>query len=130
MGALFPVTVRAVRELGHEESAPEATVGRLYVMNTFGGIAGSLAAGFLLIPQIGVWKTLLGASLASGALALFALFLAPQLRWFTRTAWALGLLTSSFTLADRCAVVGCRSFQPGPLPRSVHDSKARPRPAA
>src|SRR5205823_1414161 len=99
MGALFPVTVRAVRESGHEESAPEANVGRLYVMNTFGGIAGSLAAGFLLIPQIGVWKTLLGASLASGGIASIALFLAPRLRWFTRTAFALGLLTASFTLA-------------------------------
>src|SRR5262249_33747896 len=38
MGTLFPVTVRAVRESGGRETTPEANVGRLYVMNTFGGI--------------------------------------------------------------------------------------------
>ena len=130
MGALFPVTVRAVRELGGEESAPEANVGRLYVMNTFGGIVGSLAAGFLMIPKIGVWKTLLGASLASGALALIALMLASQLSSIKRIAWAAGLLTASITLAGGGAVVGRRAFQPGSLPRSLHDSEARPRPAA
>jgi spermidine synthase len=99
MGALFPVTVRAVCDSAGEESTPEANVGRLYVMNTFGGIAGSLAAGFLMIPEIGVWKTLLGASLASGALALIALLLASQLGWMLRTALAAGLLTASIALA-------------------------------
>ena len=99
MGALFPVTVRAVRELGRTESTPEANVGRLYVMNTFGGIAGSLAAGFLLIPSVGLWKTLVGASLAGESLAVIALILASQLRWMVRTALALGLLTASIALA-------------------------------
>ncbi len=68
-------------------------------MNTFGGIVGSLAAGFLMIPKIGVWKTLLGASLASGALALIALMLASQLSSIKRIAWAAGLLTASIALA-------------------------------
>jgi spermidine synthase len=99
MGTLFPVTVRALRESGRRETTPEANVGRLYVMNTFGGIVGSLGAGFLMIPKIGVWKTLLGASLASGALALIALLLASQLRWIVRTAWAVALLTASIALA-------------------------------
>src|SRR5262245_33284049 len=99
MGALFPVTVRAVRESGRDESTPEANVGRLYVMNTVGGIAGSLAAGFLLIPKLGLWKTFLGASLTGGVLALITLILASQLRSVVKTAWAVGLVTASTLLA-------------------------------
>ena len=41
-----------------------------------GRIIGSLAAGFVLIPGMGVWKTLLNATLVSGVLALAALALA------------------------------------------------------
>jgi spermidine synthase len=99
MGALFPVTVRAVRESGAASTTPETNVGRLYVMNTFGGIAGSLAAGFLMIPQIGVWKTLLAASLASGALALIAVAMVSQLGSIKRTAWAAGFLAAVIALA-------------------------------
>jgi spermidine synthase len=97
MGALFPVTVRAVRESG-DETSPEANIGRLYVMNTFGGIAGSLAAAFLMVPGIGVWNTLIGASLASGVVALLALVLASQPGRIMRTACAVGLLTASVAL--------------------------------
>jgi spermidine synthase len=92
MGALFPVTVRAVREAGRSVNTPEASIGRLYLMNTFGGIIGSLAAGFLLLPKIGVWRTLFGATLATGFLALAVLVLASQIRWKVRTMWATGLL--------------------------------------
>ena len=41
----------------------------LYVMNTFGGIIGSLAAGFFMIPRVGAWGTLMSAGLTSTALA-------------------------------------------------------------
>jgi spermidine synthase len=91
MGALFPMAVRAVRESGRMENAPEANVGRLYVMNTFGGIVGSLAAGFLVIPQMGAWKTLLSAALISTALAFALLALSRHLSWLTRATWAVGL---------------------------------------
>jgi spermidine synthase len=95
MGALFPVTVRAVRDAGRHEIAPETNVGRLYVMNTAGGIAGSLAAGFLIVPVFGAGKTLLAAALASVALALVLLIILNQLRRSARIAWATGLVVAA-----------------------------------
>jgi predicted membrane-bound spermidine synthase len=70
MGALFPVVVRAFREASREGMVPEKNVGRLYVLNTVGGIVGSLAAGFWLVPGIGMWRTVLLASGVSVGLGL------------------------------------------------------------
>jgi spermidine synthase len=56
MGMTFPLTVRLFTEWRGE---PGRQAGRLYAINTFGGIVGSLAAGFLLVPLIGVTKTAL-----------------------------------------------------------------------
>jgi len=67
MGALFPTAVRAIRESGHD-GAPEANVGRLYLLNTLGGIAGSLVAGFVLLPAFGLTRTLAGSGIASVAI--------------------------------------------------------------
>lgn len=51
MGATFPVVVKintaSIEELGHD-------AGNAYSVNTIGSIVGSLSAGFLLIPLIGV----------------------------------------------------------------------------
>jgi predicted membrane-bound spermidine synthase len=129
MGALFPVTVRAVREFGPAASAPEANVGRLYVMNTFGGILGSLAAGFLMVPQIGVWKTLLAAALVSGVLALGALSLASQFPRIVQAAWAAALLAAVAGLAAAAPPLDV-AYQSGTLSRDVYDAKAGPRPNA
>jgi len=93
MGALFPVAVRAMRESGRTGDAPEANVGRLYVMNTFGGIIGSLGTGFVMIPELGAWKTLVSAGLASTVLAFVLLALSRRLSWIPRVAWAAGLAT-------------------------------------
>jgi spermidine synthase len=70
MGMLFPTGVRAFREAAWAGEAPEGAVGRLYALNTFGAIAGSLAAGFWMVPVLGMWRTLFLASLISLALAL------------------------------------------------------------
>jgi len=91
MGALFPVTVRAVRESGSDATTPETNVSRVYVMNTFGGIAGSLAAGFFIAPRIGVWPMLLAASVARAALGLTLLAFMPRCGWKARTASAFGM---------------------------------------
>ncbi len=68
MGALFPFLVLAFQQSG-DAAAPETHVGRLYLSNTFGGIVGSLAAGFLLIPSLGVISTLVLGSFLSLLLA-------------------------------------------------------------
>jgi spermidine synthase len=58
MGATLPVLSRFLT--GTEgELAGEA--GRAYAINTFGGVAGTLAGGFWLIPSFGLWITLLSA---------------------------------------------------------------------
>jgi predicted membrane-bound spermidine synthase len=72
MGATFPLAASAVargrRDIGD-------AVGRLYAGNTVGGIVGSLAAGFGLLPWLGTQRTLVVVLLANVVLAaaLFAL---------------------------------------------------------
>jgi spermidine synthase len=51
MGMSFPIGVKLFTEW---RGAPGREAGRLYAVNTLGGIFGSLAAGFLLIPLVGV----------------------------------------------------------------------------
>lgn len=57
LGAAFPLAVRAAG--GALEGIPQA-VARLYTANTTGAILGSSAAGFLLIPLLGLQRTLTG----------------------------------------------------------------------
>jgi spermidine synthase len=70
MGFGFPLVVT----LCGRRQTIEADVGRLYVVNTLGGVAGSLIAGFVLIPRLGTQTSLLSvaslsvlAALAAGA---------------------------------------------------------------
>ncbi len=70
-GALFPLSsslyTRTFSNLGHH-------VGALYLGNTLGNIAGSVAAGFFFIPVFGIHKTIVLAIVAGIALFLAALF--------------------------------------------------------
>lgn len=74
------------------------TVGRLYALSTIGSIAGTFAAGFVLIPFVGSTRTLY---LIAGSLIAVSLMLAPFA--FTRanfaifTLFALGIAGSEFT---------------------------------
>jgi spermidine synthase len=51
MGMGFPIGVKLLTEW---RGSPGREAGQLYAVNTLGGIFGSLAAGFLLIPLVGV----------------------------------------------------------------------------
>jgi spermidine synthase len=71
MGGTLPVLVR-----GLTRSAAElgSRLSRLYWINTAGAVAGTLAAGFLFLPSLGLRLTLgiaVGLNLAAGVLALF-----------------------------------------------------------
>jgi spermidine synthase len=68
MGVMFPTGLRAFRHAAPNGSAPEEAVGRMYALNTVGAIIGSLAAGFFLIPDIGIRATLVLAAMLSTAL--------------------------------------------------------------
>jgi spermidine synthase len=71
-GATFPVVSRvAARSL----AGLGATIGRLYAANVAGGIAGAVAAGFVLVPLIGTdqtLRTLCGALLMLGLILVAA----------------------------------------------------------
>lgn len=71
MGAAFPLAVRLAVPTGEAGEG----VGRVYAANTLGAIAGSLAAGYLLIPTFGTQGTLLALAalnLVAAALAAMA----------------------------------------------------------
>jgi spermidine synthase len=68
LGATFPV---AVRWRAHAAADPAAASSALYALNTVGAAAGSVLAGFTLIPNVGVsgtTKIAMGASAAAAAL--------------------------------------------------------------
>ena len=71
LGAIFPVAVRLLqsRDGGH-------AAGFAYAVNTAGTIAGSLVAGFVLVPRLGVQGTHVGAIALAMAVGLVALGLA------------------------------------------------------
>lgn len=75
IGATFPLAVR-IASPGLEETAN--TVGRIYAFNTVGAIIGSLLAGFLLLPMLGLAGFLqllvaLSAAIAVASLLIVAL---------------------------------------------------------
>ncbi len=88
VGACFPAAVRL-----HAESAALAAAasGRVYAWNTLGSISGALAAGYLLLPRLGLEGTLGACVAANLALALAAALLAQPRR---RAVAALALLAA------------------------------------
>ncbi|MBI5168514.1 MAG: fused MFS/spermidine synthase [Candidatus Eisenbacteria bacterium] len=75
LGALFPVATRLLQR-GHGGDA----AGFAYAVNTAGTLAGSLTAGFLLVPALGVQGTHVAALALSAAIALAALALGRSRR--------------------------------------------------
>lgn len=90
-GISFPLAIRMVVDC---PSLAGARVGKMYAVNTFGGIVGSLAVGFIFLPHAGLQKSLLlttGVSILIGSSAWLFLERAVGLR--VRTALiALGLI--------------------------------------
>ncbi len=82
LGACLPYLLRVLQQ---RRGAPGETIGRLVAVNTVGGILGALAAGFLLLPVLGAWRSLLW--VAAGYALLMALVLTrlplqvPVVRW-------------------------------------------------
>lgn len=70
MGATFPIAVRAYRQ-----NQAAKTVGAIYGVNNLGAIIGSLLAGFVLLPHLGVRNTIFvaaGLNLAAGFFVIFS----------------------------------------------------------
>ncbi|MBZ5638206.1 MAG: fused MFS/spermidine synthase [Acidobacteriia bacterium] len=90
LGGIFPAVLQ-LRTRGLDSVG--ASVGSVYAANTFGTIAGSAAAGFVVVPLLGVRSALLAVAFLEVALGLVA---ALGLRPTTgRTRWALALLLAA-----------------------------------
>ena len=74
-GATLPVLVRYLALQGH---ALGQSVGRLYGINTFGAVVGTLAAGFWLLPTLGLLHTTWSAAAINIVIGVAALNLLPH----------------------------------------------------
>jgi spermidine synthase len=90
MGAAFPVATRLVLE---DPSGLGEGVGKLYFANTLGGIAGSVGAGFVMVPQLGTQATLEVAAILFLVVGLYALLRETSLP-LPRRGMAAALLTA------------------------------------
>lgn len=101
MGLAFPAAVRAVTA---GSAAVGRDVGRLYALNTLGAILGSAATGFLLLPLLGVSKTILvlgGLQLAAGVAMLARdRDVRPAQRWVWAAAGAAVLMAATVRMPD------------------------------
>ncbi len=116
MGLMFPIGVRAFRQAA-PGTVPEKAVGTIYAVNTVGSIIGSLTAGFLLVPHIGMWKTLAWAS----GLSLMLSFVLWCSRWGDTKRRALRL-TAAAGCAAACVTVYVLlpSFDAGRLNQGIY----------
>jgi len=94
LGALFPLLTRT---LAGGTDTPSRTVGDIYFVNTLGSAAGSLLAGFLLIPFFGVQVTL--ATCMAINLSTAAVIMLWQREWTGSPRLATVALLSAATLA-------------------------------
>src|ERR1043166_1689581 len=77
LGAMFPLTMKGLNASGDRAAR---TVGWAYALNTVGAIAGSVLAGFWLVPRFGSQMTLLGGLAANALLGVAALTFVPTAR--------------------------------------------------
>ncbi len=75
LGATFPI---AIRWFASERQQASRLTGRLYAANTVGAAIGSVLAGFILLPALGVLGTLMTGAAASLAAAAAALVLSTK----------------------------------------------------
>jgi spermidine synthase len=71
MGATLPIIARAAERGGQPGRCSTA----LYAVNTAGAVAGVAISGFVLIPSVGLWATLVASACTSLVAALLALLL-------------------------------------------------------
>ncbi len=83
LGAAFPFALRLTGRAAHAGGDSGAVLG----LNSLGGIAGSLATGFVLVPWLGLERSLAVLAVAAGGVGAVAVLrgqtLGPLLRWAT-----------------------------------------------
>jgi hypothetical protein len=100
LGAVFPLTTRLLQ---HGEGG--SATGRAYALNTLGTIAGSLVAGFVLLPGLGIQGSVQLAAALSCLAGIACLWLPgtgrPARGWFVAAAVALSAAGLSAAIAPR-----------------------------
>jgi len=96
-GAAFPIGLRLFAGDDGDSAQAGRRVGVFYALNLAGAIAGSLAAGFLLLPDLGATGTLVALAFVSAASG-WLLSLIPGASLVRKTA-AIGLPTALFIAA-------------------------------
>jgi len=81
MGMAFPL---AARVTVRHTSVVGAGVGRLYAFNTIGAICGAFAAGFLLVPLLGLARGIIVLGLTNVCLGIAVLMVNPAQHWGRR----------------------------------------------
>jgi len=77
MGMTLPL---AIRIYGGDPSGTGRAVGRVYAVNTLGGMVGSFAAGFVLIPLAGVYHSVLLIAALNAVLGVVLLLAQPAIK--------------------------------------------------
>jgi spermidine synthase len=95
LGAAFPAALRLVIDA---ESVGRG-VGAVMAVNTIGGIAGSLATGFLLVPALGLVRTLGVLAMCGAAVGVFAVLRDPATRRASQWAGVGIAVATVFTVA-------------------------------
>jgi spermidine synthase len=103
LGAAFPAALRLavdVRQVGRD-------VGAVVALNTSGGIAGTLLTGFVLVPALGLVRSLAILALAAAAVGACAVVrgvaVGRGIRWTTLAIGAAAMLGAILTPPDRLA---------------------------
>jgi spermidine synthase len=92
LGAAFPIALR----LGVDARRVGRDVGAIVALNTVGGIAGTVIAGFVLVPWLGLVRALAVLAVAACAVGLVAVLAGPGVRPLAR--WSVAAL-AGFVLA-------------------------------
>ena len=93
LGAFFPVVTRAYNKEQGDDHV-NGSVGHLYFYNTIGGVIGSLAAGFWLVPAVGIKSAILVAGGLNIAMAVAIYFAGVQSAWFKKAAYGCVAVTA------------------------------------
>ncbi len=102
LGAAFPAAVR----IAVDYDRPGGDSGALIAWNTAGGVVGSLATGFVLVPVFGLVHTLAILAMAAAAIGIIACSQAARGSWIRNVVYlvaGLVLLIAAMTPADRFA---------------------------
>jgi spermidine synthase len=104
LGAAFPAALRLIVAEGHVGQG----VGVVAALNTLGGIAGTVLTGFVLVPQLGLIRTLAMLALAAAGIGLCAVLWGRQggrLRATTCATAAAACLVAALIPADKFATL-------------------------